>query len=42
MTLRIPTAVFKHGRNTDEHQKRDGKWCSIGANVIAENIGFGD
>jgi hypothetical protein len=37
-----PKAVFKSGRSTDEYQKRDGKWCCSGVNVIAENTGFDD
>jgi ketosteroid isomerase-like protein len=39
MTLRTLAGELKHGRYTDEYQRRDGKWWCIGANVIAENIG---
>jgi hypothetical protein len=42
MTLRTLKGVLKHGRYTDEYQKRDGKWWCIGGNVIAENFGFDD
>lgn len=39
MTLKTLKGELKHGRYTDEYQRRDGKWWCIGANVIAENIG---
>jgi hypothetical protein len=39
MTLRALSGELKHGRYTDEYQRRDGKWWCIGANVIAEIIG---
>src|ERR1700759_3492840 len=39
LTLKTLKGELKHGRYTDEYQKRDGKWWCIGANVIAENIG---
>jgi ketosteroid isomerase-like protein len=39
MTLRTLKGALKHGRYTDEYQRRGGKWWCIGANVIAENIG---
>ena len=38
MTLRTLAGELKHGRYTDEYQRRDGKWWCIGANVISENI----
>ena len=38
MTLKTLGGELKHGRYTDEYQRRDGKWWCIGANVIAENI----
>jgi hypothetical protein len=37
-----PKAVFKSGRNTDDYQTGDGKWCCSGVNVIAENTQFDD
>jgi ketosteroid isomerase-like protein len=39
LTLKTLKGELKHGRYTDEYQKRDGKWWCIGANVISENIG---
>jgi ketosteroid isomerase-like protein len=38
MSLKTHKGEVKHGRYTDEYQRRDGKWMCIGANVIAENI----
>lgn len=38
MSLKTLKGEAKHGRYTDEYQRRDGKWMCIGANVIAENI----
>lgn len=38
MSLKTLKGETKHGRYTDEYQKRDGRWLCIGANVIAENI----
>ena len=40
ITLKTLKGVVKHGRYTDEYQKRDGKWWCIGGNVISENITF--
>ncbi len=38
MTLRTLQGALKHGRYTDEYQKRDGTWRCIDANVISEAI----
>ena len=39
LTLKTLKGELKHGRYTDEYQRRNGKWWCIGANVISENIG---
>jgi hypothetical protein len=36
--LKTRKGGVKHGRYTDEYQRRDGKWWCIGANVISEKL----
>lgn len=39
MTYRTKSdGVVRHGRYTDEYQKRNGKWMCVGGNVIAEKL----
>jgi ketosteroid isomerase-like protein len=38
MSLRNLKGELKHGRYTDEYQRRNGIWMCIGANVISEPL----
>lgn len=38
MTFRTLDGVQRQGRYTDDWQRRDGKWLSVAANVIADGL----